>query len=135
MRTLPAMDRQRWLDSSTTLGYAIAAKMGTRHCGRKVGRGGAAAARLDRELTLAKIDRHEAEIDEFDIEGTLAFAEHLVTHASRLWLEASLGQRQRLQKLFSPKGLPQRRGRAADHVVEPPLDMASRMRSASRRGG
>jgi hypothetical protein len=43
-------------------------------------------ARVEEELTLAKIDRHEAEIDEFDIEGTLAFAEHLVTHSSRLWL-------------------------------------------------
>lgn len=62
-------------------------------------------ARVEEELTLAKIDRHEAEIDEFDIEGTLAFAEHLVTHSSRLWIEAALDQRQRLQKLFFPEGL------------------------------
>lgn len=62
-------------------------------------------ARVEEELTLAKIDRHDAEIDEFDIEGTLAFAEHLVTHSSRLWIEAALDQRQRLQKLFFPEGL------------------------------
>ncbi len=62
-------------------------------------------ARVEEELTLAKIDRHEAEIDESDIEGTLAFAEHLVTHSSRLWIEAALDQRQRLQKLFCPEGL------------------------------
>ena len=66
-------------------------------------------ARVEEELTLAKIDRHEAEIDEFDIEGTAqnpsAFAEHLVTHSSRLWIEAALDQRQRLQKLFFPEGL------------------------------
>jgi hypothetical protein len=62
-------------------------------------------ARAEEELTLAKIDRHEAEIGEFDIEGTLAFAEHLVTHSGRLWLEAGLDQRQRLQKLFFPEGL------------------------------
>ena len=35
----------------------------------------------------------------------MAFAEHLVTHSSRLWLEAALDQRQRLQKLFFPEGL------------------------------
>ena len=46
-----------------------------------------------------------AEIEEFDIEGTLAFAEHLVTKSSRLWLEAGLDQRQRLQKLLFPEGL------------------------------
>jgi hypothetical protein len=50
-------------------------------------------ARVEEELTLAKIDRHEAEIDEFDIEGTLALAEHLVTHSSRLWIEAALDPR------------------------------------------
>ena len=35
----------------------------------------------------------------------LAFAEHLVGHSSRLWVEADLDQRQRLQKLFFPEGL------------------------------
>ena len=62
-------------------------------------------ARVEEELTLARIDRYDAEIDEFDIEGTLAFAEHLVSHSSRLWIEAELDQRQRLQKLFFPEGL------------------------------
>jgi hypothetical protein len=42
-------------------------------------------------------DRCDTEIDEFDIEGTLAFAEHLVNESSRLWIEAGLEQRQRLQ--------------------------------------
>ena len=62
-------------------------------------------ARVEEELTLAKLDRYEAEVDELDIEGTLAFAEHLVTHSSRLWIEAGLEQRQRLQALFFPEGL------------------------------
>lgn len=52
-----------------------------------------------------ELDRYEAKIEEFDIEGTLAFAEHLVAHSSRLWIEAGLEQRQRLQALFSPEGL------------------------------
>ena len=62
-------------------------------------------ARVEEELTLARIDRYDTEIDEFDIEGTLAFAEHLVNESSRLWIEAGLAQRQRLQKLFFPSGL------------------------------
>jgi hypothetical protein len=41
-------------------------------------------ARVEEELTLAKLDRYEAEVDDLDVEGTLAFAEHLVTHSSRL---------------------------------------------------
>ena len=44
-------------------------------------------------------------MNEFDVEGVIAFAEHLVSHASRLWAEAELDQRQRLQKLFFPEGL------------------------------
>ena len=62
-------------------------------------------ARVEEELTLAELDRYEAKIEKFDIEGTLAFAEHLVTHSSRLWIEAGLEQRQRLQALFFPEGL------------------------------
>lgn len=30
-------------------------------------------ARVEEELTLAKLDRYEAEVDELDIEGALAF--------------------------------------------------------------
>jgi hypothetical protein len=36
------------------------------------------------------------------IKGTLALAEHVVIHSSRLWLEATLDQRQRRQELFFP---------------------------------
>ena len=62
-------------------------------------------ARVEEELTLARIDRYDTEVEEFDIEGTLAFAEHLVSKSSRLWIEAGLEQRQRLQRLFFPEGL------------------------------
>ena len=40
-----------------------------------------------------------------DVEGVLAFAEHLLTNAARLWMEASLDQKQRLQTVFFPEGL------------------------------
>jgi site-specific DNA recombinase len=62
-------------------------------------------SRVDEDLTLAELDLYDAKVDEFDIEGTLAFAEHLVSNASRLWIEAELDQRQRLQEVFFPEGV------------------------------
>ena len=62
-------------------------------------------ARVEEELTLAELELYDAKVNEFDVEGVIAFAEHLVSHASRLWAEAELDQRQRLQKLFFPEGL------------------------------
>ena len=35
-----------------------------------------------------------------DVEGVLAFAEYVLTNAGRLWVEASLEQKQRLQKVL-----------------------------------
>ena len=60
---------------------------------------------LREERTLAEVELHEAKIEEFDVEGIVAFAEHLLTNAARLWLEASLDQKQRLQQMFFPEGL------------------------------
>ena len=57
--------------------------------------------KLRQELTLLEIDRHE----EFDVEGILAFAERVLPRASDLWVQASLDQRQRLQRLFFPDGV------------------------------
>ncbi len=61
--------------------------------------------KLREEVALAKIELHEAELEELDVEGVLAFAEHLLTNAARLWMEASLDQKQRLQAVFFPEGL------------------------------
>ena len=57
--------------------------------------------RLREELTLVEIDRHGSKVDEFDVEGILNFAERVLPRASDLWIQASLDQRQRLQRLFS----------------------------------
>ena len=35
----------------------------------------------------------------------LAFAEHVIVNAGRLWLEGTLDQRQRLQQALFPKGI------------------------------
>ena len=61
--------------------------------------------RLRQELTLTQIDRHSVELDKFDVEGILAFAERVLPRASDLWVQASLNQKQRLQQLFFPDGI------------------------------
>ena len=44
-------------------------------------------------------------LDEFDVEGILAFTERVLPRAADLWVQASLDQRQRLQQLFFPDGV------------------------------
>jgi hypothetical protein len=61
--------------------------------------------RLRQELTLTQIDRHSVELEQFDVEGILAFAERVLPRASDLWVQASLNQKQRLQQLFFPDGI------------------------------
>jgi hypothetical protein len=61
--------------------------------------------KLTEDTALAEMAVHEARIDELDIEGVLAFAEHLLLNSARLWSEASLDQKQRLQHVFFPAGV------------------------------
>jgi hypothetical protein len=61
--------------------------------------------KLREEMALAKIDLHDAQLDALDVEGILGFADHILTNAARLWLDASLDQRQRLQQVIFPEGL------------------------------
>jgi hypothetical protein len=61
--------------------------------------------KLREELTLAQIDRHTEAVDELDVQGILAFAEHILPRASDLWVQASLDQKQRVQQLFFPEGV------------------------------
>ena len=61
--------------------------------------------RLREELTLIEIDRHGSKLEEFDVEGILNFAERVLPRAADLWIQASLEQRQRLQRLFFPEGV------------------------------
>ena len=63
------------------------------------------AEKLREQLTLARIDRHSGYLDEFDVEGILAFAERVLPRAADLWIQASLDQRQRFQQLFFPDGI------------------------------
>ena len=40
------------------------------------------------------------------MEGVLGFAEYLMANAARVWMEATLEQRQRIQSAILPEGLP-----------------------------
>src|SRR6185369_13082699 len=62
-------------------------------------------ARIDEAYTLANMRLHDAQVSEIDIEAVLAFAEHLALKADRIWLAATLEQRQRLQRGLYPDGL------------------------------
>ena len=75
-----------------------------------------ATGSASRGTHAGEIDRHGFKIEEFDVEGILAFAERLLPRASDLWIQASLEQRQRLQRLFFPDGVAFS-GKAFDRTV------------------
>jgi site-specific DNA recombinase len=61
--------------------------------------------KLRQELTLLQIDQHADQLEKFDVEGILSFAERVLPRAADLWVQASLAQRQRLQQLFFSDGV------------------------------
>jgi hypothetical protein len=60
--------------------------------------------KLSEELTLVQMG-HATELEELNVEGILAFAERVLPSASNLWVQTSLNQKQRLQRLFFPEGV------------------------------
>jgi len=62
--------------------------------------------RIQEDLTIAEMELHDARIDALDVEGVLAFSEHLIANLGRIWIEATLGQRQRIQAAIFPEGIP-----------------------------
>jgi hypothetical protein len=61
--------------------------------------------RVREKLALAEIDLSEAVVSQLDIEGILAFAEHLLTGAARLWLKLGSDQKQQLQRVLFPNAI------------------------------
>ena len=49
--------------------------------------------KLTEELTIAELELHDARIDDLDVEGLLAFAEHLMSNLGTTWFQANLLQR------------------------------------------
>ena len=60
---------------------------------------------LRQQVALAEMKLNDAVLDQLDIDGVLAFAEHVVTNSARLWTELELVQKQRLQQVLFPEGL------------------------------
>jgi DNA-directed RNA polymerase subunit RPC12/RpoP len=61
--------------------------------------------RLKELMGLAEMELADARAEELDVEGLLAFAQQVLTNAARLWEQASLDQKQRLQGVLFPRGL------------------------------
>ena len=51
------------------------------------------------------MQERDAKLEGYDVELVLAFAEHVILNAARLWTEFSSGQKQRLQKVLFPQGV------------------------------
>ena len=62
-------------------------------------------SQLREQVALAELELNDRAIGQLDVKGVLAFAEHVMTNADRLWMELSLDQRQQLQEVLFPEGL------------------------------
>lgn len=61
--------------------------------------------KLREQQALARMDRHASELDHLDVEAILSFAEAVLPSAAKMWVQASLDQRQRLQRVLFADGL------------------------------
>ena len=59
--------------------------------------------KLREEQTLVDVSLHEARLEQLDVEGLLAFAEHVFTDAARLWSEARPAQAAPATCLLPPR--------------------------------
>jgi hypothetical protein len=62
--------------------------------------------KLGEELAIAELELNDSRVDEADVEGVLGFATHLLMNLGRVWFDASLTQRQQIQRVIFPEGLP-----------------------------
>ena len=61
--------------------------------------------KLREEVTLAELELNDARLEELDVEAVLAFAEHLLGNAARIWVEASPTQKLGFQRVLFPTGI------------------------------
>jgi hypothetical protein len=64
-----------------------------------------AAGKLEEEITLAKMQFKDAQLDEVDVEAVLTFADTFLLNTARIWTEMSSEQRQRFQRVLFPEGI------------------------------
>jgi len=63
------------------------------------------------QIALGTVELDDARHDEADVEHLVAFAEHVLTNAARLWTEAKPEQKTLLQRSLFPEGLRLRDGK------------------------
>jgi len=61
--------------------------------------------RIRDEEVVTEVELSENRMDELDVDGVLAFAEHVVLNAQRLWSEYNPQRRRHLQQVLFPEGL------------------------------
>ena len=61
--------------------------------------------KLNEQIVLAEMQERDAKLEGYDVEAVLAFAEHVILNAARLWTEFSSDQKQRLQTVLFPEGV------------------------------
>ena len=61
---------------------------------------------IENEIIATKISLSESRIEQFDIEGALAYATNFIGDLSRQWFDVSPRLRPRFQKLILPNGIP-----------------------------
>ncbi len=66
-------------------------------------------AEAENEITAAKISLSEARIEQFDIEGSVSYANNCIRDLGRLWFDLSPQLRSRFQKRVFPEGIPYKR--------------------------
>ena len=66
--------------------------------------------KLETEIVGLKVAIGELAIDELEIETVMAFATNLLENARNLWIKALPEQREKLQKVLFPTGLPYKDG-------------------------
>lgn len=61
--------------------------------------------RLNKQIVLAEMQERDARLEGYDMDGVLAFAEHVILNAARLWIKFLSDQKQRLQNVLFPEGV------------------------------
>jgi hypothetical protein len=61
--------------------------------------------KLNEEMALAEISERDVRIEEMDVQAAVSFGEFVLLNAPRLWIELSLEQEQRLQRVLFLRGV------------------------------
>lgn len=61
--------------------------------------------RLERDLTFARIELNDAQVDELDPEAVAGFAERVMIDTAALWRKGNVRQKRRLQAAVFPEGV------------------------------